>query len=96
MVKVALVEVMLDYTPKDPCQLVRLPSEYLLVCAQEPDQGLLLLRFEVGAYGESGVSGPILVDRYLLGLCLVLGEQLFLLGWCSPLGLWGPRVGGLC
>ena len=53
---------MLDYTPRDPCQLVRLPSEYLLVCAQEPDQGLLLLGFEVGAYGESGVGGSVLID----------------------------------
>ena len=76
----AHVEVMLDYAPRDPRQLVRLPSEYLLVCAQEPDQGLHLLRLEVGAYGESGIGGPILIDGYLLGFCHVLGEQLFLLG----------------
>src|SRR4051812_15257226 len=86
---------MLDYAPRDPRQLVRLPSEYLLVRAQELDQGLLLLRLEVGAYGESGIGGPILIDGYLLGFCLVLGEQLFLLGRCSPLGLGGLRVGGL-
>src|SRR3954465_12047987 len=87
---------MLDYAPRDPRQLVRLPSEYILVRAQELDQGLLLLGLEVGAYGESGVGGPVLIDGYLLGFCLVLGEQLFLLGGCSPLGLGGLRVGGLC
>ena len=53
-----------------------------------------MLGLEVGAYGESGVGGPVLIDGYLLGFCLVLGEQLFLLGRCSPLGLGGLQVGG--
>src|SRR3954464_5593813 len=85
---------MLDDAPGDPYQLIRLPSEYLLICTQEPDQGLLLLRLEVGAYGESGTRGPVLVDGYLLGFCLVLGEQQLLLGGRSPLGSGVPASVG--
>ena len=70
----AHVETMLDYASRDPRQLIGLPCEYLLVRAQELDEGLLLLGLEVGAYGEGGVSGSVLVDRYLLGFRLVLGE----------------------
>ena len=50
---------------------------------------------EVGTYGEGGSRRPVLFDWHLLGLRLVLSEQLLLLGRCSPLGLGGVRAGRL-
>ena len=86
---------MLNHLPRDPRQLLRFPCEHFLGPAQEFYQRLLLVGVEIGTYGEGGTGGPILLNWYLLGFRLVLGEHLLLLGRRSLLGLGGVCAGRL-